>query len=115
VVLSVYEISSRNSDTALYLSKRYRHSYEDSLYLQKDILRYQKESRSAYEMLVKEFQLKEDKSREVLKQSSREIVIGQRVKLFTPDQSSEAILGTIFLKKAYASRYSHFREIKGIQ
>jgi prepilin-type N-terminal cleavage/methylation domain-containing protein len=114
VVLSVFEISSRNSDTAHYLSKRYRHVYADSLYLQKDILRYQKESRSAYELLAKEFKLQGDKSREALKQSSRDIFIDQQMKLITPDQSIDATLDAIFLKASYPSHYFRFREIKGI-
>jgi prepilin-type N-terminal cleavage/methylation domain-containing protein len=115
VVISVYKISSRDTDTALYLSKRYRYALEDSLYLQKSILKYHKDERSAYELLSQEFQLKEDKSREALKKSSRDIFIDQRVKLFTPEQSVEATLESIYLKKAYSSRYNRFREIKGIK
>jgi prepilin-type N-terminal cleavage/methylation domain-containing protein len=114
VVLSVYEISSRNTETALYLSKRYRYAFEDSLYLQKDILRYQKENRSAYDLLVQEFKIDKDQSRKALKQSSRDILIGDQIKLFTPEKSIEATLGSIFLKNAYSSRYFHFKEIKGI-
>ena len=113
VVLSAFEISSRSMDRAHYLSKRYRHAYEDSLYLQKEIVRYHKENRSAYELLDQTFKL-EDRSREILKNSSRDIFIDTPSNLFTYDQSSQMQLDAIVLKKGYVSRYFHFKEIKGI-
>ncbi|RUM67114.1 MAG: hypothetical protein DSZ06_01980, partial [Sulfurospirillum sp.] len=59
-IVYVLKIHSSNREQIIYLSERNKRSLEDSLYVTKDILKYHKETKTAYELLEREFDIKED-------------------------------------------------------
>ena len=68
-IMYILQIHSSNHEQIVYISERNKHALEDSLYLGSDVLKYHKESKSAYDLIEKEFKVKEFKSREILKKT----------------------------------------------
>lgn len=115
VILSVMEISSRSTDSALYLSKRASISFQDSLYLTDEITKHHKKTKNAYEHLNKHFNIKEDESKEILQNISREIMITKSIKIPSLEQVlSKAEIEKAVLKDKYTSSYYRFK-LEGIQ
>jgi len=110
-ILFVLQVHSDNQEQIIYLSERNKHSLQDSLYLSKNILRYHKNDKTAYEILEKHFKIKEDKSRQLLKKNSRDIFIPEEIKIIPPPETRgpTALVNEVKLKGNHSSIFWHFK------
>ena len=110
-IVFVLKIHSSNHEQIVYLSERNKRSLEDSLYVTKDILKYHKETKNAYEILRREFDIKEDKSREILKKSERSIFIPEPIRIVPPPETigASALVNEVKLKGIHSSIYWHVK------
>ena len=110
-IVYVLKIHSSNREQIIYLSERNKRSLEDSLYVTKDILKYHKETKTAYELLEREFDIKEDKSREILKKNERSIFIPEEITIVPPPDTPgpTAVVNEMKLKGIHSSIYWHFK------
>ncbi|MDD2452193.1 MAG: prepilin-type N-terminal cleavage/methylation domain-containing protein [Sulfurovum sp.] len=110
VILSLMEISSRSKENAVYLSQRNRASFADSFYLLDESSKYHKKEKNAYELLQPYFHLTDDKSREILKTISREIIVPEPIDIPSPDDTTvKAEARKVILKDQYSSSYFQFK------
>ena len=114
-ILYILQIHSSNHEQIVYISERNKHALEDSLYLSSDVLKYHKESKSAYDLIEKEFKIKEFKSREILKKIERKIFVPEEIYILLPSDvpGPTALAKEITLKGEYNTNYWHF-EIEGL-
>ena len=107
----VLKVHSDNKKHILYLSERNKHSLEDSLYLSKNILRYHKDNKSAYDILERHVKIKEDESRTILKKTNRDIFIPEEIKIIPPPETRgpTAIVNEVKLKDKHSAIYWHFK------
>ena len=109
-ILPVLKIHTSNHEQLVYISERNKRSLEDSLYVSRDILTHHKENKTAYDVLSKFFRINEDKSREILKQTHRDIFIPEAIKLLSLQEQGgpAAKVNEIMLKEKHSSTYFHF-------
>jgi len=114
-IMYVLQIHSSNHEQIIYISERNKHALEDSLYLGTETLRHHKEEKNAYELLSKEIKIKEFKSRDILKNTQREIIVPEQRYILPPSeiQGPTALANEIKLKGKYQSNYWHFK-LEGI-
>lgn len=114
-IMYILQIHSSNHEQIVYISERNKHTLEDSLYLSADVLQYHNESKSAYDLLVKEFKIKEFKSREILKKTERKLFVPEEIYILPPSDipGPTALAKEIKLKGKYNANYWHF-EIDGL-
>ena len=112
-IVYVLKIHTSNHEQIVYLSERNKRSLEDSLYVTRDILKYHKDTKTAYELLQKEFNIKEDKSREILKKNERSIFIPEEITIVPPPETPgpTAVVNEVKLKGIHSSIYWHFKII----
>ena len=112
-IVFVLKIHSSNREQIIYLSERNKRSLEDSLYVTKDILRYHKEAKTAHELLEHAFNIKEDKSQEILKKNERSIFIPEEITILPPPDTPgpRAVVNEMKLKGIHSSIYWHFKII----
>lgn len=110
-ILYVLQIHTSNHEQIIYISERNKHSLEDSLYLTNNVLKYHKDSKSAYALLEKGIKVKEFESRKILKDTNRSIFIPEEIKIMPPPtvQGPTAIINEVKLKGEYSSIYWHIR------
>jgi len=75
VVMGAMELQGKNQDMAEYISKRAKSELSNSLFLSSKAYRYDKDEKDAYEILRDDFYIKDDASREVLKNIIKKINI----------------------------------------
>lgn len=109
-IIYVLKIHTSNHKQIVYISERNKRSLEDSLYLTKNILRHHKESKTAEELLIQFFKIKEQESREILKKNEREIFIPEEIRIFPPPNipGPTATVNEVKLKGIHSSIYWHF-------
>ncbi len=107
VVLGIVKIQQDNSDMALYLSDRSKQELSNTLFLGRDIQKYHKDEKDAYTILSDRFKISDFKSREILKDTKRQIFISEPIKL--EDDSLPIEVNEIMLKGQYSSRFIHFQ------
>lgn len=109
--LFVLKMHSDNAKHILYLSERNKQSLEDSLYLGTNILRYHKDNKTAYDLIERYIKIKEDKSKEILKKSHRDIFIPEEIKIIPPPDTRgpTALVNEIKLKDKHSANYWHFK------
>jgi len=107
----VLKVHSDNAKYIIYLSERNKHSMEDSLFLSKNILRYHKDKKTAYDILNRYVKVKEDESRTILKKAHRNIFIPEEIRIVPPPdtQGPTAIVNEVKLKDKHSSNYWHFK------
>ncbi|WP_309499664.1 hypothetical protein [Sulfurovum sp.] len=110
-IIFVLKIHTDNHEQIVYISERNTLSLQDSLYLDKDILKYHRDNKTAYDILEKHFKIKESESREILKKNSRDIFIPEEIEILPPtDQPGpSALVNEVMLKNTHSSIYYHFR------
>ena len=110
-IIFVLKVHSDNAEQIIYISERNKHSLQDSLYLTKNILRYHKSEKTAYDIVEKNMKVKEDKSRQILKKNSRKIFIPHEIKIVPPPnkRGPTALVNEIKLKGSHSSIYWHFK------
>lgn len=111
-IIFVLKVHTDNQEQIVYISERNTLSLEDSLYLSPNILRYHKESKSAYAVLEKFFKIKEQKSREILKQNERDIFIPEEITILPPQEiqgGPKTTVNEIMLKGKHSAIYHRFK------
>lgn len=110
-IIFVLKIHTDSHEQIVYISERNTLSLQDSLYLDKDILKYHRDNKTAYDILEKHFKIKESESREILKKNSRDIFIPEEIEILPPtDQPGpRALVNEVMLKNTHSSIYYHFR------
>jgi competence protein ComGC len=110
-IIFVLQIHSDNEEQIIYISERNKHSLQDSLYLSKNILRYHKDNKSAYKILERHFKVTEDKSRQILKNTSRDIFIPEEIKIIPPPETRgpTALVNEVKIKDKHSAIYWHFK------
>jgi len=110
-IIYVLQVHSDNEEQIVYISERNKNALQDSLYLTKNILRYHKDNKSAYDILERHFKIKELKSREILKDNTRDIFIPEEIEIIPPPETPgpTAIVNEIKLKGHHSSSYWHFK------
>ena len=73
VVMGAMQVQEQNSDMATYLLKRGNSELDNALFLTEKVQRYSKDKKSAYDMLVDEFSIKDSESRDILKKIEKQI------------------------------------------
>ncbi len=114
VVVGILKQQSNNTNMAFYLLKRGDAELGNSLFVTKSIQHYNEENKTAYDLLLKEFSIKDFESRKILKDVSRQIHITEEVEIPISVQEGEApqfVFHTneILLKGTYPSRYYTFK------
>ena len=110
-ILFVLKIHTENHEQIVYISQRNTLSLQDSLYLDKESLRYHKDHKTAYDVLEKQFKITEQESREILKQNSRDIFTPEEIEILPPagQPGPSTIVNEVMLKGTHSSIYYHFR------
>ena len=111
-IVYVLQIYGQNHQQVIYISKRNQHALEDSLFVEKKIFRYNKDTKSAYDVLSDSFQIDKLKSRDILKNISRTIYIPETKRISTGEETGggpAALIDEVKLKGDYSSSYFHFK------
>ena len=114
VVMGALKLQGENSDMASYLMKRGNAELDNALFLTDRVLRYDKSKKNAYEILVDEFQIKDDESRKLLENIEKKINITNAEPIpVGATEDSPAIFtfysNEILLNAEYPSRYYTFK------
>jgi len=110
-IIYVLQVHNDNEEQIIYISERNKNALQDSLYLTKNILRYHKDNKSAYDILERHFKIKELQSREILKKNTRDIFIPEEIEILPPPETPgpTAIVNEIKLKGNHSSIYWRFK------
>jgi len=109
-IVFVLKIHSQNREQILYVTDRNKHVLEDSLFLGKNILKYHKTDKNAYDLVREEVPIRKDKSRKILKKIKRSIYIPEQIRI-VPDTAKEtpaARVNEVLLKGDFSSSYFDF-------
>ncbi|MCF6205628.1 MAG: prepilin-type N-terminal cleavage/methylation domain-containing protein [Sulfurovum sp.] len=109
-IVYVLKIHSQNHEQITYISERNKHALEDTLFLGKEVLRYHKSEKSAYDLLQNEIKVDDFKSRRILKALKRHIYIPEPIDL-SPEEETQgpaAIVNEIKIKADYPATYFRF-------
>ena len=109
-ILPVLKSHTSSQEQLVYISERNKRSLEDSLYLSPEILSHHKENKTAYDLLGRFFKVSDTKSREILKNTNRDIFIPEAIKLlsFQEQGGPAAKVNEIMLKEKHSSAYFDF-------
>lgn len=110
-IIYVLKIHSENHAQIVYISERNKRSLEDSLYLSTRVLKYHKDTKTAYDLIKPDVRIKELDSRELLKDDERDIFIPEEIEIIPPPdtQGPTAIVNEVKLKGKHSSIYWHFK------
>jgi prepilin-type N-terminal cleavage/methylation domain-containing protein len=114
VVMGALQLQEQNSDMATYLLKRGNAELDNSLFLTDRVQRYDKSKKNAYDILVDDFQIKDDESRQLLKKIEKKINITDAEPIPVGMTEDEPALFTfysneILLNGKYPARYYTFK------
>ena len=75
-----------------------------------DALRYHKDTKTAYDVIERYFKVDDLKSREVLKNISREYFIPEPIQLIAEEEEApSAVIDEIKIKDKFSASYFHFK------
>ena len=74
-IVYALQIHSQNHEQILYISERSKLSLQDSLFLAEEVRAYHKDKKESYDIVSRYFKIDDLKSREILKNISREYTI----------------------------------------
>ena len=114
VVVGAMQLSRQNKDMATYLLKRGSSEIDNSLFLTKKVQRYSNDKKSAYDLLVDEFSIKDFDSRDLLKKVEKKINITEPLPIPVKGEEDDAPLfvfytNEILLNGDYPARYYTFK------
>jgi len=114
VVMGAMKLQSKNRDMAIYITQRGNSELDNSLFLTQKAYRYDKDEKDAYEILRDDFDIRDDDSKEVLKNIIKKINITEDKDIpISMEEGSEPIFtfytNEILLKGKYPARYYNFR------
>ena len=110
-IIAVLKIHGENRSQILYISERNKHSLQDSLFLTQNILRYHKDNKTAYDILEKDFKIKELQSRTILKKYTRDIYLPEAIQIIpqSEERGPSATVNEILIKDQYSSSFFRFK------
>ncbi len=110
-IIFILKIHSDNHEHIVYISERNKRSLEDSLFLDRTVLRYHQNKKSAYTILEKNFKITNSKSIEILKNKHREIYIPEGMKIIFPQEMPplNTTANKVMLKGTHSSIYYYFQ------
>ena len=110
-IIPVLKVHTSNQEQIVYLTERNKRSLQDSLFLSNNILNYHQDNKTAYEILEKFFKVKEQESREILKQFNRDVFIPEEIRIIPLEEQGgpTALVNEIMLKDKHSSIYHHFK------
>jgi len=114
VVMGALQIQAQNSDMGTYLLKRSSSELNNALFLTKKVHRYSNDKKSAYDLLVDEFSIKDFDSRDVLKKLEKTINITEAQPIPVGMDENDAPMfvfytNEILLKGEYPARYYTYK------
>lgn len=114
VVMGALQIQAKNSDMAEYLLKRGNAELDNALFLTKKVQRYTNDKKTAYDILVDEFSIKDFESRDALKKIEKNINVTEALPVPVGMDENEAPMfvfytNEILLRGAYSARYYTFK------
>jgi prepilin-type N-terminal cleavage/methylation domain-containing protein len=114
VVMGAMKLQDKNRDMAIYISQRGNSELDNSLFLTKQAYRYDKDEKDAYELLRGNFNIKDSKSKEILKNIKKKINITEEKEVpITLTENGPPIFtfytNEILLKGKYPARYYNFK------
>lgn len=114
VVVGILKQQSLTTNMISYLLKRGDAELDNTLFLAKNVKRYHEENKTAYDLLLNEFSIKDLESREILKEVSRQIHITEEIEIpIVIDEASGQeftfYTNEILLKEDYPARYYTFK------
>ncbi len=107
VALGAVKIQQESRNLAIYLVDRNKKELSNTLFLTPDVIKYHKDEKDAMTLIEKQFSIQDDKSRDVLKNTKREIFITEPIKLNNDELPIE--LKEIMLKGQYPARFIQFK------
>ena len=109
VVMAVLELSSRSTESAMYLAHRNKAAFQDSLFMDPSIVRYHKDNKNAYDLLYAQIKITEDDTKNILKEIKRDIFIPEPLRIpFLEEMGAESTFNKVVIKDAYSSTYLRF-------
>jgi prepilin-type N-terminal cleavage/methylation domain-containing protein len=114
VVIGALKIEGKNNQMSNYLQKRARAELDNSLFLTDKVQRYDKSKKNAYDLLVDDFQINDDESRQLLKSIEKTINITEAEPIpVGATEDSPAVFtfysNQIILKGKYPAPYYTFK------
>ena len=114
VVMGAMKLQDKNRDMAIYISQRGNSELDNTLFLTKQAYRYDKDEKDAYELLRGNFNIKDSKSKEILKNIKKKINITEEKEVpITLTENGPPIFtfytNEILLKGKYPARYYNFK------
>jgi len=113
VVLGAMQISKQNKNMATYLLKRGSSEIDNSLFLTKKVQYYSGDKKSAYDLLIDEFSIKDFESRDLLKKIEKKINITEDtpIPVGGENEAPQFMFYTneILLNGDYPARYYTFK------
>jgi len=114
VVMGILKQQSQNSDKAEYLLKRGNSELDNSLFLTKKVQRYTNDKKTAYDLLLDEFSIKDFDSRDILKKIEKKINITESLPVPVGMDENEAPMfifytNEVLLNGKYPARYYTFK------
>jgi prepilin-type N-terminal cleavage/methylation domain-containing protein len=114
VVMGILQVQSQNTDMAQYLLKRANSELDNALFLTKKAQRYSNDKKSAYDLLIDEFSIKDFESRDVLKKLEKTINVTEAQPIPVGMDENEAPMfvfytNEILLNGTYPARYYTFK------
>ncbi|HIP52298.1 MAG TPA: prepilin-type N-terminal cleavage/methylation domain-containing protein [Campylobacterales bacterium] len=114
VVMGILKQQSQNSDKAEYLLKRGNSELDNSLFLTKKVQRYTNDKKTAYDLLLDEFSIKDFDSRDILKKIEKKINITESLPVPVGMDENEAPMfifytNEVLLNGKYSARYYTFK------
>jgi len=109
-IVYTMKIHSNTREEIIYISEKSKLALEDSLFLGEDTLSYNKDKKSAYDIVQRYFRIEDYDSKDILKNISREFTIPEPIELKADEDSvPSAIINEIKIKDSFSSAYFHFK------
>jgi len=114
VVTGLLKLQSQNVDMSEYLLKRGGAELDNALFLTNKVQRYSNDKKTAYDLLIDEFSIKDFESRDLLKKIEKKINITEYEEIPISMEEGGVPLFTfytneILLKGKYSARYYTFK------
>ena len=114
IVMGILQQQSQNSDMAEYLLKRGNSALDNGLFLTQKVQRYTKDTKSAYDLLIDEFSIRDLESRDILRKIEKKINITEELEIPISMEEGQAPMfifytNEVLLNGAYPARYYTFK------
>ena len=114
VVMGAMKLQEKNRDMAIYIQQRGNSELDNSIFLTAKISKYDKDEKDAYELIRDKFYIKDDESKDILKNITKKINITEEQKIpISIEKDTEPVFvfysNEILLKGKYPARYYNFR------